>query len=318
MKKNLANIFITGGAGFIGSEFVRQVYENKSIDKIFILDNLTYAADLNRIEFELKNSKVVFLEEDINNANIFKSELNSCAYLIHFAAETHVDRSISDGSPFIETNVKGTHALLEAAKINPELRILIVSTDEVYGSISNGEASESAILNPSSVYSASKAAADLIALAAISTFKQKIIITRCCNNYGLFQNSEKLIPNMISSIINGNDINLYGDGQNIREWIHVKDHVSALWKVLTLGRIGEIYNIGTGQRYTNLVIAKFVLEHLSLPESRIRFVEDRKGHDSRYSLDSKKIEKELGWRFELDFFSNLSLLVDEYSEKRLN
>ena len=306
------DIIITGGAGFIGSEFVKYVTTKKKFRKIIILDKLTYAADLNRIAEELQFENVELIEKDINDIYLFEKEILSSSHLIHFAAETHVDRSIENGIPFIETNIKGTFAILEAAKLNPEIRVLIVSTDEVYGSINEKEADEFASLKPSSSYSASKASADLLALAAATTFKQKIIISRCCNNYGPGQNIEKFIPNMINSIMNGNLLSIYGNGLNIREWINVKDHVNALWEILINGKIGEIYNIGTADRYTNLELALKILKIFKLTEEQISFVPDRKGHDYRYALNSKKIEKELNWRPNYHLDSDLRNLVKTY------
>jgi len=311
------DIIITGGAGFIGSEFVKCVTSKKKFRRVFILDKLTYAADLNRIAKELQSDNVVLIEKDINDIHLFEQEILSSSHLIHFAAETHVDRSIKNGIPFIETNIKGTFSILEAAKINPELRTLIVSTDEVYGSINENEADELAPLKPSSAYSASKASADLLALAAETTFKQKIIISRCCNNYGPGQNIEKFIPNMIDSIINGKNINIYGNGLNIREWINVQDHVRALWEILINGKIGGIYNIGTGDRYTNLEIALEILKIFNLTEERISYVPDRKGHDFRYALNSKKIENELNWRPNCTLFADLRNLVSTYIKREI-
>lgn len=311
MNAPVNNIFVTGGAGFIGSEFVRFAANNDTVGKIFVIDKLTYAADLSKIQPYINSGKVIFLKEDVINSHLFKKEILSSSFLIHFAAETHVDRSIDNGIPFIHTNVNGIYSLLEAAKVNKNLKILIVSTDEVYGSIITGEVDEKTPLNPSSTYSASKASADLISIAFMRTFGQRITITRCCNNYGISQNPEKFIPNMINAILNGKNITLYGDGLHVREWIHVEDHVKALWTLLIEGNVGEIYNIGTGQRFTNLEVANAVIESFEVSSDRISFIEDRKGHDFRYSLNSEKIKSNFSWRPKNEFFASLRKLIDQ-------
>ena len=311
MKPPVNNIFVTGGAGFIGSEFVRYAANNDTVGKIFVVDKLTYAADLSKIQSYIDSGKVIFLKEDIINSHLFKKEILSSSFLIHFAAETHVDRSINNGIPFIHSNINGTYSLLEAAKVNKHLKILVVSTDEVYGSIITGEVDEKTPLNPSSTYSASKASADLISLAFMRTFEQRITIARCCNNYGISQNPEKFIPNMINAILDDKNITLYGNGLHVREWIHVEDHVNALWTLLVEGNVGEIYNIGTGQRFTNLEVANAVIESFKVSSDRITFVEDRKGHDFRYSLNSEKVKSNFNWRPKNEFFTSLEKLIDQ-------
>jgi dTDP-glucose 4,6-dehydratase len=305
-----ADVIVTGGAGFIGSEFVNEISSNPAVGKIFVLDKLTYAANLERIQANLDSGRVELIVDDVQNSHSYKSIFQKSKFLIHFAAESHVDRSIEDGSPFIDSNIKGTYQLLETARINPELKTLIVSTDEVYGSIETGEADEETSLNPSSYYSASKASADLIAMAAMETYKQKIMISRCSNNYGPTQHHEKLIPNMLNALINDKNISIYGDGSNVREWIHVNDHVNALVHLLFKTNKTGIYNIGSGERLTNIELARMILNKLGFSDSRINYVEDRKGHDYRYALNSGKIRKEFEWKPKRNIENSLQDLVD--------
>lgn len=310
MNQFPADVIVTGGAGFIGSEFVNEISSNPAVGKIFVLDKLTYAANLERIQANLDSGRVELIVDDVQNSHSYKSIFQKSKFLIHFAAESHVDRSIEDGSPFIDSNIKGTYQLLETARINPELKTLIVSTDEVYGSIETGEADEETSLNPSSYYSASKASADLIAMAAMETYKQKIMISRCSNNYGPTQHHEKLIPNMLNALINDKNISIYGDGSNVREWIHVNDHVNALVHLLFKTNKTGIYNIGSGERLTNIELARMILNKLGFSDSRINYVEDRKGHDYRYALNSGKIRKEFEWKPKRNIENSLQDLVD--------
>ena len=290
----MTNVFVTGGAGFIGSEFVRQICMDSSVDNVWILDKLTYAGDLNRIRTELTLKKVVLIEADLSETEKYKLELSRADVLVHFAAESHVDRSIRNGFPFIESNVLGTYLLLEAARSNLALRIIHVSTDEVYGSIEDGESSEVDILNPSSSYSSSKASSDLIALAQRHTFGQKITVTRCCNNYGPWQDREKVIPTFILSALQSSPMPIYGSGMNVREWIHVSDHVRAILHLIKIGCESEIVNVGTADRLTNLDLAGIIASELRLGADYLKFVDDRPGHDFRYALNSEKIT-DLGW-----------------------
>ena len=306
-------LVVTGGAGFIGSNYVKQVLSGllPGVKRVTVLDKLTYAGTQTNLD-NLPRGDFEFIKGDICDESVVEKLLDRHDAIVNFAAESHVDRSISGSRDFVLTNVLGTHTLLEGARRKGEIIFVQVSTDEVYGSINEKEADEFASLKPSSSYSASKASADLLALAAATTFKQKIIISRCCNNYGPGQNIEKFIPNMINSIINGNLLSIYGNGLNIREWINVKDHVNALWEILINGKIGEIYNIGTADRYTNLELALKILKIFKLTEEQISFVPDRKGHDYRYALNSKKIEKELNWRPNYHLDSDLRNLVKTY------
>ena len=306
---NPNSILITGGAGFIGSEFVRQIFTQGYYSKIYVLDKLTYASDLRRIENELKDKSVELLEFDVNQTNKYISVLPECAEIVHFAAESHVDRSIAEGFPFLNTNIVGTYNLLEAVRMHSTARTLLVSTDEVYGSIEKLEASEDFNLDPSSIYSASKASADIIGIANYKTHNQDLVISRCCNNYGPFQNSEKFIPLAIENLLSGKNVPVYGNGLNIREWVHISDHVSALLLIMNLGKPGSIYNIGTSDRFSILELLRLILGELQLDESRVDFVKDRLGHDKRYALNSSKILRELGWKPKIDFKSGIAETV---------
>jgi len=303
-------ILVTGGAGFIGSEFVRQASVSDKYSKIFVVDSLTYASDLNRIRKEIERNQIELLKADVQDTHQYLTALKESAFIIHFAAETHVDNSITNGKPFLSTNVLGTYNLLEAARLHSISKILIVSTDEVYGSTEHGSFLENDSLNPSSTYSASKSAADLLALAQFKTFQQSIIIARSVNNYGPFQHSEKFIPNAIYKILAGKKISLYGDGQNVREWIHVSDHVSALNTLLESGVPGEIYNIGSGELYSNLEIAVRLLNLLDSSPGCIEYVTDRKGHDYRYALNSSKVRDKFGWSPKINFETGITKLVE--------
>jgi len=309
----MTSLFVTGGAGFIGSEFVRQICIDSSIDKVWVLDKLTYAGDLNRIKNELALEKVTLIEADLSESDEYSVELSKADVLVHFAAESHVDRSIKNGFPFIESNVLGTFCLLEAARSNLALRIIHVSTDEVYGSVENGDSSEVDILKPSSSYSSSKASSDLIALAQRHTFGQKITVTRCCNNYGPWQDREKVIPTFILSALQGSHMPIYGSGMNVREWIHVSDHVRAILHLIKIGCESEIVNIGTADRLTNLELAGIIASELGLGANYLKFVDDRPGHDFRYALNSEKIN-DLGWAPAKSIRAGLVETVNWYRE----
>jgi dTDP-glucose 4,6-dehydratase len=306
--KNSKTYLVTGGAGFIGSEFIRKRCNRRDFKKIYIIDKLTYAADLQRISNELQCENVELIESDVSDTNSYISALKESDFVVHFAAESHVDRSIENGSPFIQSNIVGSYSILEASRVHEVERVLMVSTDEVYGSVETGESDETSILFPSSIYSASKASSDLIALAQFKTFRQNVIITRASNNYGVFQDTEKFIPNLIKRALANKPIPIYGDGKNIREWLHISDHIDAIDLLLERGEVGEIYNIGSGDRRSNIDVARLILGLLAKPESLIEFVEDRKGHDIRYSLDSSKI-KHLGWKTSINFEAGISSLL---------
>jgi dTDP-glucose 4,6-dehydratase len=307
----MKNVLVTGGAGFIGSECVRQLAAKSTVDRIIVLDKLTYAGNLDRIRSELNNKKVQFIHADILDVKTYSYLINEIDTLINFAAESHVDRSISDGIPFISTNVLGTYTLLEAARQNLDLKILHVSTDEVYGSIIDDDSIETDPLKPSSPYSASKASSDLIALAQRHTFGQKITVTRCCNNYGNWQDLEKVVPTFILSLIQGKKMPVYGSGLNSREWIHVSDHVSALFTVIESETKETIINIGTSDRMTNLDLAKIISENFGVSTNYIEYVSDRLGHDFRYALSSNLINN-LGWSPKIKFSDGIADTISWY------
>jgi len=295
-------ILVTGGAGFIGSNFIRFLLGSKApsgVDlQILNLDKLTYAGNLeNLVEFAHSNN-YQFIRGDISNGSLVNSLMeNGVEFVINFAAESHVDRSLYEPDLFIQTNVVGVQVLLHAALRHKIKKFIQVSTDEVYGSLSPKAAGfrEDTPLAPNSPYSASKAAADLLARSYFKTYGLPAIITRCSNNYGPYQFPEKLIPLLITNAIEEKPLPIYGDGLNVRDWIHVEDHCRAIWTVLEKGRAGEIYNIGGNGERTNLEITEMVLKALQKPRSLIQFVTDRPGHDRRYAVDFSKLEGELSW-----------------------
>lgn len=291
----MTTILVTGGAGFIGSRFVEYMIDNTDYD-IVCLDALKYSGSTVNLfpYYQNCHSKFKFIKGDITDLDVVVKAMKGADYVVNFAAETHVDNSIKDPLIFTYTNVMGTHALLEAAKELGIKRFLQVSTDEVYGSIKEGFFTEDSPIKPNSPYSASKAAADLLVQAYHTTFKLDTVITRCSNNYGSHQYHEKLIPHFVDLLKQGKHVTLYGDGSNVRDWLQVFDHCSAIHKVLEEGVSGEVYNIGCNNELTNLEVTKIILDVMGLDESYIDFVEDRKGHDFRYAIDSTKLRK-LGW-----------------------
>ena len=280
-------IVITGGLGFIGSCFVNLVKEKNPTTSVLVVDKCTYAANPNNI-----SKSVEYLKEDI--CNVTADDLGDYDYIVHFAAESHVDNSIKDGRPFVRTNVEGTFNLLELARQSKTLKKFIhISTDEVYGDIDVGEADERFDLLGSSYYSATKASSDLLVLAANRTFGLPYIITRTCNNYGSHQHKEKFLPTIMRSIKEGKEVPVYGDGEQIREWIDVNDNVDQIYNLMLSDEVNEIFNIGTGERYTNIKLLEKVADELGT-SVKYKFVEDRLGHDRRYALDSTKL-KECGF-----------------------
>ena len=312
------NLLVTGGAGFIGSNFVRMALSGAltGIEQITVLDKLTYAGSLSNLKEVESSSNFKFILGDICDATLVNKLVAEHDAVIHFAAESHVDRSISSPAEFVRTNVEGTSVLLSALKFNPNARFVHVSTDEVYGSIASGSWTEEFPLAPNSPYSASKAASDLLALAFHRTYGYKISVTRCSNNYGPYQFPEKLIPLFITNLIEEKKVPLYGDGTNIREWIHVDDHCRALHKVLFNGIPGDVYNIGSQNESSNLNLAQQILKAFSLTNESIDFVTDRAGHDFRYSLDYSKITKELGFVEEIKLSTGLTETIRWYQENR--
>lgn len=286
------NILITGGAGFIGSKFVEHIYRTTNYH-ITVLDKLTYAADSDRISKHIKEDEERFNLVVGDICDITASDLPSLNYIVNFAAESHVDNSIQDGRPFVRSNIEGVYNLLEIAKMQPKLRKFVqVSTDEVYGDMEDlhgsPEATESFSLKPSSYYSATKAAAEMLVLAAHRTFNLPYLITRCCNNFGPDQHAEKFLPTVFEAMRNNRPIPVYGDGLQIREWIHTSDHVSIMANLMHSSYEAETYNIGSGFSYTNLEVIDMISEELGIP-ANIEYVADRLGHDRKYALDCKKL-----------------------------
>lgn len=312
------NILVTGGAGFIGSNFIYYELENHRKDKIICLDKLTYAGNLSTLENALKNKNFKFYMGDICDEkcveNIFESE--KIDIVVNFAAESHVDRSISEPTLFFKTNVIGTQILLEACKKYGIKRFHQISTDEVYGELPLDRKdllfTEETPLCASSPYSASKASADLLVMSYHKTFGLPVSVSRCSNNYGPYQFPEKLIPLIIMRAMSNEQIPIYGKGENVRDWIFAEDHCNAIDKIIRSGRAGEIYNIGANNERSNLEIVSTVLEKLKKPKSLISFVKDRPGHDLRYAVNSSKIQQELGWRAETDFFDGLEKTIEWY------
>jgi len=290
-------LLVTGGAGFIGSNFIRHMMSSHPDCEVINLDVLTYAGNLNNLKGIEKNPHYTFIRGDICNQDIINAILDKHKVdaIVHFAAESHVDRSIANASAFVKTNVLGTHTLLECARTHAIPKFFHISTDEVYGSTMKGSFKETDILAPSSPYSASKAGSDLLAHSYFTTYNLPVIITRCTNNFGPFQFPEKLIPLFVTNLLEGRKVPVYGTGKNVRDWIHVDDHCRAVEFLLERGNPGEIYNIGGENERTNLEITRKILDLLSRDDSMIEYVTDRPGHDFRYSLDCSKI-RAMGWK----------------------
>ena len=307
-------ILVTGGAGFIGSHFVRKLLSEESVQKIVIIDNLSYAGRRENMLDFINDAKVTFVEGDINDFELVSGLLADLTHIVNFAAESHVDRSIQDSSVFIRTNVLGTHTLLTAAKKQNNVRFLQVSTDEVYGSINEGEWDETCPLLPNSPYSASKASADLLVRSFHITHGLDTVITRCSNNYGPFQFPEKLIPLSIIRLLRGDKIEIYGNGLNVRDWLHVSDHCQGIYLALLNGSSGATYNFGGKSEKSNLDIARFILEYMNQERENIKYVADRKGHDFRYAVDSSKSINEIGFSPKIDFEQGMKSTIDWYTQ----
>ena len=309
MLKDKESVLVTGGCGFIGSAFVRKAVKKY---RVIVVDKLTYAGDKKRLE--IVEGKYKFYKEDICNRKrmekIFKKERPQI--LINFAAQTHVDRSIKNPLPFIETNVKGTQILADLALKFKIKKFVQISTDEVYGETKKGEFKETHSLNPSSPYSASKASADLLIKSYIRTYKLPAIIIRPSNCYGPWQYPEKLIPLAILKLLKNEKVPVYGDGKNVREWLYVEDCVEAILKILKKGKIGEIYNVGSGEERKNIDVVRKIIKILGKSESLIEFVSDRPGHDFRYRLNSKKIYEEIDFKPKVKFEEGLKKTVNWY------
>ena len=313
------NILVTGGAGFIGSNLVMYLLKKYSDIRLVNLDKLTYAGNLENLESVKNDRRYHFEKGDICERGLVEGLLrkHKVDTIINVAAETHVDRSIVGSAEFIQTNVVGTHILLELAKENKISRFVQVSTDEVYGSLGpSGKFTEETPMHPNSPYAASKASADNFVLAYQHTYGSPAVITRCSNNYGPFQFPEKLIPLMIANALNDKPLPVYGDGMNVRDWLHVADHCSAIDAVLHRGRAGEVYNIGGSNEKPNLELVKLLLTLLGKKETLITFVKDRPGHDRRYAIDSSKIQNELGWKPSYAFEQGMKETVEWYIKNR--
>jgi dTDP-glucose 4,6-dehydratase len=308
-------LLVTGGAGFIGSCFVRHILKKYNDYQVINLDALTYAGNIENLDDVKDNPNYRFVHGNICDKKLAKELIidEGVDAVINFAAESHVDRSITGPEIFIETNVQGTLNLLQAAKEAKTQRFLQVSTDEVYGTLGkDGYFYETTPLAPNSPYSASKASADMLVRAYYETYKMPVLNTRCSNNYGPYQYPEKLIPFFISQLLKGEKVPVYGDGMNVRDWLYVYDHCSAIDTVLHKGKVGEVYNIGGHNEKTNMEITKIILEAMGKDESSIRYVEDRLGHDRRYAIDNHKIQSELGWEPSLTFEEGIKLTIDWY------
>jgi dTDP-glucose 4,6-dehydratase len=309
MQAPKRKFLVTGGAGFIGSNFVERLISKG--ESVRVLDKLTYAGNLKSIQGFIDQGQLDFFHGDICDPVVVREAMDSVDVVVNFAAESHVDRSIESSAEFVKTNVLGTENLLAHALMLKTKVFIQISTDEVYGSIDNGSWKEDSPLKPNSPYSASKAAADLLAISYYKTHGLDIRITRCCNNYGPRQLPEKLIPSFITKLMKNEKVPLYGDGRNIREWIHVDDHCRAIDLVVEEGKPGEVYNIGSGFELENLELANLLLKVFNLESSFIRKVEDRKGHDFRYSVDSLKIQN-LGYKSKQEFDKGLLETIDWY------
>ncbi len=313
-------ILVTGGAGFIGSHYVRSLltdrYGTTKDVEVAVLDKLTYAGNLANLAAVRDDPRLTFIEGDILDAGLVDSLVGESSVVVHFAAESHVDRSILGAADFVMTNVVGTQTLLDAALRHPVDRFVHISTDEVYGSVSSGSWPEDHPLRPTSPYSASKAASDLLALSYATTHGVPVVVTRCSNNYGPYQFPEKVVPLFVTNLLDGGRVPLYGDGSHIRDWLHVDDHCRAIQLVVEGGRAGEIYNIGGGTELSNRELTGLLVEACGAGWDSVDHVEDRKGHDQRYSVDITKISDELGYEPQVPFDRGLADTVAWYRENR--
>jgi len=310
-------ILVTGGAGFIGSNFVRGMLRRRPDVSIVTVDALTYAGNLANLEDVREDPRLEFVRADVADAARMAPLVAGIDAIVHFAAESHVDRSIEDGAAFVRTNVLGTQVLLEAARRSGVRRFLHVSTDEIYGSLgAEGKFTEDSPFRPSSPYAASKAAADLLVLAYVRTHGLDAVITRCSNNFGPFQFPEKVMPLFITNALDDQPLPLYGDGGNVRDWIHVEDHCAALEVILEEGRSGTVYNVGASNEWTNLDLTREILRRMGKAETLIRPVADRPAHDRRYALDASRLRSETSWRPERSFGDALDETIRWYRENR--
>ena len=306
-------LLVTGGAGFIGSNYVRMLLDGSlvGVSKLMILDKLTYSGNKSNLQ-GLNQSDYEFIQGDICDSELVSKLTKRVDSVVNFAAESHVDRSIDSSKEFYQTNVIGTHTLLEAARKNNLKTFIQISTDEVYGSITEGSWDESFPLLPNSPYAASKASGDLISQAFFRTYGIDVRITRCSNNYGPYQFPEKVIPLFITNLLRNKKVPLYGDGLNVRDWLHVTDHCRGIHLVLTKGKAGDIFNIGGGRELSNIELTRVILSAMGAGEESIEKVTDRLGHDFRYSLNIERIERELGYKPEINFDSGISQTIEWY------
>lgn len=310
-------ILITGGAGFIGSNFAHYRFEKYPEDEIFVLDKLTYAGNLDNLSDLLKSERFHFVQGDIADKAFVDAlfEKEKFDIVANFAAETHVDRSITGPGIFVMTNIVGTYNVLDAARVSNVKRYHQISTDEVYGDLGTNSKdffTEETAIKPNCPYAASKASADILVNSYFETYQMPVTISRCSNNYGPYQFPEKLIPYFFRLISEGKQVPVYGDGQNVRDWLYVIDHCRAIDMILSRGRVGEVYNIGGNNEKTNLEITKFLLEFLGKDESLIVYVDDRLAHDRRYAIDASKIKRELGWEPSVNFKEGIAKTFEWY------
>ena len=306
--------FVTGGAGFIGSNYVEHLFKRvPGVTAVTIYDKFTYAANPKNYQEFTDDPRLTVIEGDICDLLFLENSMENHDYVVHFAAESHVDRSINDASVFVQTNVLGTFNVLEASRKLRIKTVIHVSTDEVYGSLIEGSADENYPLNPNSPYAASKAASDLLARSYFVTHGLDVRTTRCCNNYGKYQFPEKVIPVFVNKLNSGERLPIYGDGRNVREWIHVSDHAHGIQTVLEKGKPGDVYNIGTGSHLSNNDLASEIIRVMSLGDNMKSYVPDRQGHDFRYSVNSQKIEL-LGFQRKIHFKDGLKATVDWYTD----
>jgi dTDP-glucose 4,6-dehydratase len=320
----MRTILVTGAAGFIGSNFVRMLMQRDEQVKLVAYDKLTYAGNLANLQDLLKDSRLVFIKGDICDQKTVEMvwDEHGVSEVVHFAAESHVDRSIMGSGPFIQANVVGTQVLLDVAKAKGVQKYLQVSTDEVYGTLPEDKPeimfTEETPLQPNSPYSASKAAGDCLVRSYFHTFNMPVLTTRCSNNYGPYHFPEKLIPLFVTNLMEGKKVPLYGDGMNVRDWLYVEDHCDAIWTVLNKGRFGEVYNIGGNNEITNRKITETILSDMGKPwDQFVHYVKDRPGHDRRYAIDATKMRQEFGWspkyRFETAIKSTIKWYADNES-----
>jgi dTDP-glucose 4,6-dehydratase len=312
---SMSKILVTGGCGFIGSNFIRYLLETDPEATVINLDALTYAGNPENLTDLAANLRYRFIHGDINDRAVVRIAVRGVDAILNFAAESHVDRSIDDSGPFVRTNVLGTQVLLDTAREFKVGRFVQISTDEVYGSLGPaGAFTEETPLAPNSPYAASKAAADLLVRSYVHTFHLPALITRCSNNYGPYQYPEKLIPLFITNLLRDQPVPVYGDGLNVRDWIHVRDHCAAIATVWRKGKVGEVYNVGGRCERTNLELTHALLRAVGKPESLIKYVPDRPGHDRRYAIDCSKIENKLDWRPTVPFEDGLRQTVEWYKK----